>query len=86
MTKRGDSAIELLRIFLLLFLFVTHVDGVSSPSGFKTLSHDPFWSGLHAATYITTSAFAMITGLFSYRQKSFMFKNISRILFIILLS
>lgn len=77
---RNNSTIELIRIIMLSFLIVTH---------WGVYWHYNDWidtSIMHEISEFSVTTFAIITGAFAFKKKSLLWKNISRIFFIIIMS
>ena len=79
---RSNSAIEVLRVVLLVFLLFTHIHLIY-PS---LLSDYMDINIIHMFSQISVDAFALITGLFIFKRSSLFFRNISRLIIIIFFS
>lgn len=79
-TKRSNSAIELIRLLMLFLLICTHWNVYWNYSNYIDTSI------IKAISGFSVTVFAMITGSFVFFQRSLFWKNVSRIVFIIIAS
>lgn len=79
---RNNSAIEILRVFFLVCLLFTHVIDVYWEACHEFLDIDL----LNMLSMLSVNGFALITGIYIYKRSSLFFRNISRLIIIIMFS
>lgn len=81
--NRNNSAIEILRVVLLIFLLFTHMSVILYSDKVKFLD----LRIIRFLSIISVDGFALITGIFVYKQKKTLFyRNVTRLLIVIIFS